>query len=117
MSRRARDWDVEGLQLASEGLPLFAPVPFQRGSDTSAGAADALTGERVARLRAAVLQAYVEAGPAGLTADECAARIGESILAVRPRATEWFQSGYLVKTRERRTNASGLSARVLRRAT
>ena len=99
-----------------EGLPLFAPVRFQTGSVTSEAAARAIEGASVARLRAAVLQAFVDAGPGGLTADEAAAMIGESVLAVRPRVTEWYQSGHLIATTERRTNASGLSARVLRRA-
>jgi hypothetical protein len=97
--------------------PLFASVPYAKRSDTSKDAADELSGRRVAILRSMVLGAFIAAGPRGLTADEAAERVGASVLACRPRATELFQAGLLEKTSERRPNASGMSARVLRRAT
>ncbi|MGH7510899.1 MAG: hypothetical protein ACREMZ_15710 [Gemmatimonadales bacterium] len=94
--------------------PLFdAPVPFQRRSDTSQAAATAMEPE-IARLRRLVMKAYREAGEIGLSADECAARLGISILAIRPRVTEAFMAGELAKTGRRVRNASGQSARVLR---
>ena len=96
-------------------LDLFAPVPYQRFSDTSKEAA-LETQKRVAVLRHMVLGAFIAAGERGLTADEAAERVSQSVLAVRPRVTELFQSGHIVPTGEKRTNASGLRARVLRRA-
>jgi predicted ArsR family transcriptional regulator len=66
--------------------------------------------ERVRRLVLDVLAAT----PAGLTADEIAAALGESVLAVRPRVSELFHDGLIGKTGERRRNHSGLSAYVWR---
>jgi predicted transcriptional regulator len=63
------------------------------------------------RLRALVLEALV-AAPSGLTADEIAAKLEESVLAVRPRVSELFHAGVIEKTGERRPNASGLNAHV-----
>jgi hypothetical protein len=113
--RRARRYDELELQrqVNRDLGPLFASVPYQKASNTSQEAADELSGEKVARLRAAVLNAFIVYGP--MTPDQCADKIGESVLAVRPRCSEWTASGHLEKTKERRTNASGLSARVLRR--
>lgn len=94
-------------------LPLFEkPVPFQRFSDTSREAAENLSGE-VGRLRLLVMEAYIAAGPEGLSADMCAEKLGISILAIRPRVTEAFMAGELVKSGRRVENASGQTARVL----
>lgn len=62
-------------------------------------------------LRVRVL-CVIEAAPTGLTADEAAARLGTSVLAVRPRITELQQGGLIQPTSMRRKNASGRSARV-----
>ena len=66
---------------------------------------------RTERLRALVLE-VLAAAPAGLTADEIAAKLAASVLAVRPRVSELFHAGQIVKTGERRTNESGLRAYV-----
>ena len=47
-----------------------------------------------------------------MTADEIAAKLGQSVLAVRPRVSELFHAGLIEKTGERRPNASGLNAYV-----
>jgi predicted transcriptional regulator len=73
--------------------------------------AAARTSVRMERLRALVLEALV-AAPSGLTADEIAAKLEESVLAVRPRVSELFHAGVIEKTGERRPNASGLNAHV-----
>jgi DNA-directed RNA polymerase specialized sigma24 family protein len=101
----------------TDAQPSFfdRPAPYQRASDTSEEAADALY-DSLPGLRAAVLQAYVEAGTRGLTPDECASAIGETVLAVRPRVTEMLQAGLLERTGEKRRNASGMRANVLRRS-
>jgi hypothetical protein len=91
--------------------PDFWSVPYASGSDTSREAAESID---AARLRREVLGAFQQAGPKGLTSDEAAKMIGESVLAVRPRTTELFQHGYLIPTGEKRENRSGRRARVLR---
>ena len=63
------------------------------------------------RLRALVLKVLASA-PSGLTADEIAAQLDESVLAVRPRVSELFHAGLIEKTGERRRNDSGLNAHV-----
>jgi hypothetical protein len=70
---------------------------------------------RSERLRALVLH-VLAATPSGLTADEVAARLGESVLAVRPRVSELFHAGLIEKSGERRANASGLAAHVWKKA-
>lgn len=50
----------------------------------------------------------------GMTADECAAHMGASVLAVRPRLSELRAQGKIEPTGERRRNASGHSAAVWR---
>lgn len=91
--------------------PDFWSVPYAPGSDTSREAAESID---AARLRHEVLAAFQRAGQRGLTADEAAAMIDESVLATRPRVTELKQHGYLIPTGEKRENQSGRRARVLR---
>lgn len=73
-------------------------------TDTSREAAERVD---AGTLRGKVLQALRE-GPA--TADECAARLGFSILSIRPRLTELRELGRVCDTGARRPNASGRSA-------
>jgi hypothetical protein len=47
-----------------------------------------------------------------LTADECAGRMGEDILAIRPRFTELYRKGAISKTKLRRPTRSGTNATV-----
>ena len=70
---------------------------------------------KVEHLRTLALQ-MLAATPAGLTADEIAMRLGESVLAVRPRVSELFHGGQIEKTGDRRLNASGLRAHVWKKA-
>jgi predicted ArsR family transcriptional regulator len=69
---------------------------------------------RIERLRRVVLD-VLAATPSGLTADEIAAALDESVLAVRPRVSELFHAGLIEKTGERRRNHSGLGAHVWKR--
>ena len=118
MSRRSFRFEPEdplpptlAEQLA--GTMFDAPAPCRHDApDTSREAAEAV-GHRVTLLRQRVLAAYREAGKDGLTPDECAARLSESVLAVRPRCTELVQWGHLRRTVARRRNASGCGAYVL----
>lgn len=50
----------------------------------------------------------------GLTADECAERMGETVLAIRPRFTELASVGCIEDTGLRRKNRSGRNATVWR---
>jgi hypothetical protein len=57
---------------------------------------------------------YIQScGKRGATADEVAAKLGESVLSVRPRITELFRkSRTIFDSGKRRHNISGSSARV-----
>lgn len=94
--------------LFSLGYP-HSPA-YRVGSDTSFAAAESVDANT---LRAKVLEALAM-GPA--TADECAARLGISILSARPRLTELKRMGRIIDTGTRRPNASGRSAAVFRLA-
>lgn len=59
-----------------------------------------------------VFDAIVAAGAAGLTADEAASILGETVLAIRPRVTELKEIGEIERSGERRKNVSGMSAAV-----
>jgi predicted transcriptional regulator len=56
--------------------------------------------------------ATISHSSAGLTADEVAARMGETVLAIRPRLTELKLAGRIVRTGQRRRNISGMNAAV-----
>jgi hypothetical protein len=88
-------------------------APGYRELTTSRDAAK-FVADRADILRDRVLTAIRNAGPAGLTADQCASRIGETVLAVRPRVTELKWAGKIETTGERRANASGAKAAVWR---
>jgi predicted ArsR family transcriptional regulator len=89
--------------------------PHARGlkaAGPSHGAAQAVR-RRSEALRGACLRHLLD-HPQGRTADEIAAALGESILAIRPRVCELFKQGRIEKTGEKRKNASGLYAHVWR---
>lgn len=93
------------------------PAPYSK----SPGFKDRTTSREAARrmfpradnLRERVM-AELAAAPAGLTADEIAARLQATVLAVRPRVTELKEQGRIERTTDRRKNASGMNAWVLR---
>jgi hypothetical protein len=90
----------------------YPKTPGFKGPETSRMAAEAIA-PTAAGLRAAVLAEYHKA-PAGLTADEVAARLGMDILAIRPRCSELVTMCELERTGLRRPNASGKQATVWR---
>jgi predicted ArsR family transcriptional regulator len=96
--------------MASELTSAHAHDPL-RPRQTGAGPRPSVRSER---LRALVLE-LLAATASGLTADEAAAKLDESVLAVRPRVSELFHAGLIEKTGERRLNASGLFAHVWRK--
>lgn len=97
--------------------------------ETSKDAANAIEGSgRAETLRAEVLRvlrveqamhdrpyATTQWAP-GMTADEIAAELGESILSVRPRVAELNKRGLIVKTGERRRSSGGRMSHVWRLA-
>lgn len=83
--------------------------PGFQATDTSRAAAPDKESAAIIRLR--VLRHFEDYGP--MTADECASRMGLSILTVRPRCTELKLTQRLADTGARRANQSGKRAAVL----
>lgn len=83
---------------------------FRRRSKTSKVAAEYMK-DKAPTLRDQVLALLkVE----DLTADECADKLGKSILAIRPRLSELRRLGKIFDTDTTRPNASGVQASVWR---
>jgi hypothetical protein len=87
---------------------LDGRVPAQWPA-TSVAAAEALQPD-ARTLRAEVLAAIRAAGPAGLTADEAAARLRRTPFTTRPRCTELRGLGLITDSGRRRPNRSGRAA-------
>ena len=87
-------------------------VGFVAGSRTSRAAADSM--EQAAKtLAAKAFLAIDDAGPAGLTADEVAARLDmANPFSARPRIAELRNQGRILDSGRTRLNASGRSATV-----
>lgn len=85
----------------------YPHAPGAQNRDTSRAAADQVAAT-APQLRARAL--HVLERSKGLTADQVAARLGESILSIRPRVTELARLGKVRDSGERRRNASGRSA-------
>lgn len=101
--------------------PPYPHAPGWKEPTTSRDAAEAVE-PSASRLRGDVLTVYRAAWPAGLTADEAAARLGRTVLSVRPRVSELRKQGELMTVSAepapgtkllRRKNESGLMAAVL----
>ena len=88
-----------------------AHPPYRRGSDTSRRAAESMI-QAAATLEVAVMDALRIYGP--MTSDEIADAIWATVLAVRPRITELKALGWLEDTGDRRANASGRMAAVVK---
>ena len=93
-------------------MSAYPNVPGYKREGTSSDAAEAVT-PRAPTLRSKVLQVL---NTTDLTADECADKIGESVLSIRPRLSELRRAGFIEETGERRSNVSGLKAAVWRAA-
>lgn len=90
----------------------YPHVPGHKVHGPSLAAARA-TEPVAGRLRQQVKEALA-CGP--LTADECAAELGESILSIRPRFSELLALGEIEDAGDRRRNSSGRKATVWRLA-
>lgn len=84
---------------------------FKEGT-TSKVAAEKIA-PRAPTLRDRVLVCLNDVWPAGMTADEVADVLGETVLAVRPRFSELKKMGLIEMTALKRPNASGVEARVM----
>lgn len=91
-------------------MSTYPDTPGWKRDGTSSDAATAIT-SRAPTLRSKVLQVL---NSADLTADECAERLGESVLGIRPRLSELRRAGKIEETGERRLNVSGMNASVWR---
>ena len=92
-------------------LPTYPEVPGFKATGTSQEAA--LKADRFAgNLRELSYATIVGAGARGMTADEVAAKLGKSVLAIRPRVSELVAQTRIVPSGERRTNSSGMRADV-----
>lgn len=90
----------------------YPHVPGERRTATSKAAAKA-TKPRVKSLREQVLD-MLKFYDTGLTADECAKQLGNSILSIRPRFSELLRLGKIFDSGITRANESGLQATVWR---
>lgn len=110
------------MTIHTEGLPLWlnrlpvSDAPSKRHAEPTSAEAGKKMRHTAATLRVRVL-AYLTAVRGdfpwcGATADEIAAALGESILAIRPRCSELKAKGVIYATGTRRKNASGMSAAV-----
>ena len=84
----------------------YPQIPGSAPRDTSEAAADAIR-ERASTLRDKALKLLQQEQ---LTADEVAARLDQSILAIRPRITELAKQDLIIDSGDRRPNASGRHA-------
>ncbi len=98
---------------------LFGPVPA--GYPQRPGSKSPLSCEAARKItphantvRKAVLAEFRAAYPRGLTADQVAKLLGESVLTVRPRVSELRAANLIEPTPERRRNESGMTAAVWR---
>lgn len=111
-----KEEDVGGMKdLLGDVLARYPQAPGFKERTTSRDAARAVAGG-AGTLREQVFECLRVAGPAGLTPDEIAEKIGRTVLAIRPRVTELAKDDppWIVPTGDRRANASGLKAKVWR---
>jgi hypothetical protein len=91
---------------ANREMTMYPNEPGFKARETSAIAAAAIA-PRASNLRDRVSDVLTGRR---MTADEIAADIGRSILAIRPRVSELVHSGDVIDTGERRPNESGHNA-------
>lgn len=88
--------------------------PHQPGTksddDTTKLAADYMRGKSITLCR--LVKSLLD--KESLTADECAARLSQPVLTIRPRLSELRKQGTIEDSGHRRKNASGVSAIVWR---
>lgn len=85
----------------------YPHTPGVKSDDRTARDAADRTEPTVAARHARILAALAGAGPTGLTADECAVKIGVRWDQLRPRFSELRKLGRIVPTGEERASAHG----------
>jgi hypothetical protein len=88
---------------------VYPDAPGHRGVETSVEAADAIA-PVAGRLQRLALATIRDAGDAGLTADELAARLGMDRWSVQPRTSELRRKQLIRDSGQRRRNATGKRA-------
>ena len=88
----------------------YPETPGYKRGGTSKAAADSMN-QKAPSLRQQVLDVLFHQD---LTADECAAEVGKSVLSIRPRLTELLALGKIAETDLLRFNSSGKKATVWR---
>ena len=84
----------------------YPDTPGHRNVDTSMAAADAIA-PKLGRLQRMACKAIGNAGVAGLTADELAARLGLDRWSIQPRTSELKRKGLIRDSGQRRPNCTG----------
>tara|TARA_R110000824_G_scaffold34752_3_gene109902 strand:+ start:378 stop:692 length:315 start_codon:yes stop_codon:yes gene_type:complete len=95
----------------------FHPYPFKAGAKTQTGPSQQAAQELNKRGRPESLRDKVIASLelyGALTPDECADRLGESLLSIRPRFSELSRMGRILKTGNTRPSSQGKSQAVWR---
>jgi hypothetical protein len=87
----------------------YPDFPGHRGVETSVQAAQDLA-PKLGRLQRVAEKAIREAGGAGLTADELAARVGLDRWSIQPRTSELRRKGVIRDSGLRRPNGTGKKA-------
>lgn len=90
----------------------YPESPGFKEATTSRVAAEKIA-PRAPTLRDKVMTCLNDVWPAGMTADEVAEALGETVLAVRPRLSELKAKGMIGPSEATRPNASGVHARVM----
>lgn len=87
-------------------MPNYPLIPGAKGGETSFEAAASVE-RRAQHLRGVISKMLADPNNDGMTADEIAMRLNESVLSVRPRVSELHRRGAVGDTGLRRFNASG----------
>lgn len=89
-------------------MTTYPNTPGHKGTDTSRDAAKSME-SAAGTLRRMALD-KIKQSPAGLTADQCADRLNEGVLSIRPRLSELRRFGLIMDSGRRGVNASGKRA-------
>lgn len=87
----------------------YPNAPGHRHVPTSIEAAESVAPD-LGRLQRMTLEAIRAAGPFGLTADECARKVGLDRWSIQPRTSELKRKGKIVDSGLRRPNETGRRA-------
>ena len=90
-------------------MSVYPDAPGHRNVDTSVAAA-ADVAPSLGRLQRMAESAIRDAGPAGLTADELAARLDMERWSIQPRTSELRRKGRIRDSGQRRPNRTGKRA-------